>query len=248
MKIEKLNDHQIRCTLTKEDLAARHINLSELAYGTEKTKALFQDMMTQAAVDFGFEAEDIPLMIEAIPLSPEKIVLIITKVDSPEELDTRFSNFTHFDESTESMDADGPEDVLTHTEDVAADLADLLDKLKQDVSKDAKEKKPDADEPLAQNQIRRFSFSHIDEGIEAARAIVSHFQGPSTLYKDTRTNEYQLMIAQGLHSHNDFNRITHLMASYLKKKNCTPATVAFYREHGQLIISDNALDVLAKIE
>ena len=30
MKIEKVNDHQIRCTLTREDLADRELKLSEL--------------------------------------------------------------------------------------------------------------------------------------------------------------------------------------------------------------------------
>lgn len=60
MKIEKLNENQIRCTLTHADLAARHLKLSELAYGTEKAKSLFRDMMQQASFDFGFEAENIP--------------------------------------------------------------------------------------------------------------------------------------------------------------------------------------------
>ena len=106
MKIEKLNDNQIRCTLTKDDLATRQIKLSELAYGTEKTKALFRDMMQQASVDFGFEADNIPLMIEAIPLPNECIVLIITKVEDPEELDARFAKFApgednHFEEFSE---------------------------------------------------------------------------------------------------------------------------------------------------
>ena len=45
MKIEKVNDHQIRCTLTKADLADRELKISELAYGTEKAKSLFRDMM-----------------------------------------------------------------------------------------------------------------------------------------------------------------------------------------------------------
>ncbi len=45
MKIEKVSDNQIRCTLTREDLAERQIKLSELAYGTEKAKLLFRDMM-----------------------------------------------------------------------------------------------------------------------------------------------------------------------------------------------------------
>ena len=50
-------------------------------------------MMQQAAQEFGFEAENMPLMIEAIPSSSDSIVLIITKVEDPEELDTRFSKF-----------------------------------------------------------------------------------------------------------------------------------------------------------
>ena len=99
MKIEKLNDNQIRCTLTRADLAERHLKVSELAYGTEKAKALFRDMMQQASFDFGFDAEDIPLMIEAIPASSDSLVLIITKVEDPEELDTRFSRFTSPSES-----------------------------------------------------------------------------------------------------------------------------------------------------
>ena len=36
MKIEKINENQIRCTLTKEDLDSHQIRISELAYGTEK--------------------------------------------------------------------------------------------------------------------------------------------------------------------------------------------------------------------
>ena len=35
MKIEKVNDNQIRCTLTRQDLADRQIKLSELAYGSD---------------------------------------------------------------------------------------------------------------------------------------------------------------------------------------------------------------------
>lgn len=89
----KSNDNQIRCTLTREDLVERQIKLSELAYGTEKAKMLFRDMMQQAAYEFGFEADDIPLMIEAIPLSADTIILVITKVEYPEELDTRFPSF-----------------------------------------------------------------------------------------------------------------------------------------------------------
>ena len=93
MKIEKINDNQIRCTLNSSDLTDRHLNLGELAYGSTKARNLFREMMQQAFNDFGFEAEDNPLMVEAIPLSSDSIMLIITKVEDPEELDTRFAKF-----------------------------------------------------------------------------------------------------------------------------------------------------------
>ena len=89
MKIEKINDNQIRCTLTRDDLAQRQLKLSELAYGSEKAKSLFREMMQQAASEFGFESDNLPLMIEAIPTAGDSIVLNITKVDDPDELDTR---------------------------------------------------------------------------------------------------------------------------------------------------------------
>ena len=34
MKIEKINDSQIRCTLNTDDLIDRELKISELAYGT----------------------------------------------------------------------------------------------------------------------------------------------------------------------------------------------------------------------
>lgn len=106
MKIERLNENQIRCTLNKSDLASRQLKINELAYGSDKAKELFRDMMQQASYELGFEAEDTPLMIEAIPVSSECIVLIVTKVDNPEELDTRFSRFSPSDSDDDNFDFD----------------------------------------------------------------------------------------------------------------------------------------------
>ena len=62
---EEEAEEQERMQEEEEDLAERQIKLSELAYGTEKAKMLFRDMMQQASFDFGFETDDLPLMIEA---------------------------------------------------------------------------------------------------------------------------------------------------------------------------------------
>lgn len=118
MKLEKLNDNQIRCTLNKSDLEKRELRLSELAYGSAKARALFRDMIQQASIELGFEAENIPLMIEAIPISNDCLVLVVTKVEDPDELDTRFSRFSSpfDDEEFEDEYSDDFENSLSDSE------------------------------------------------------------------------------------------------------------------------------------
>ena len=47
-------------------------------------------------------------MIEAIPVSADSIILIISKEDDPEELDTRFSRFTPFGNALTAVSEDAP--------------------------------------------------------------------------------------------------------------------------------------------
>ncbi len=90
MKIEKINDRQIRCVLTKADLDDRKMRFSELVCGGEKARGLFRDMMIQASREFGFNFNNNPLMVEAVTAGKDQLVLIITRVDDPGEIDSRF--------------------------------------------------------------------------------------------------------------------------------------------------------------
>ena len=161
MKIEKVNENQIRCTLTREDLASRELKISELAYGTEKAKSLFRDMMQQANFEFGFEAEDIPLMIEAIPLNADCIVLIITKVEDPDELDTRFSRFAP--SVTEESDEDSDEST-------ADEVLDLFRRIQSEDNTASAPEAPSASAPEESDSVRSrlFRMESLKQVINAA--------------------------------------------------------------------------------
>ena len=150
--------------MTHADLAARHLKLSELAYGTEKAKSLFRDMMQQASFDFGFEAEDLPLMIEAIPSSGDSIVLIITKVEDPRNWiqDSRNLHKAWILEPS-------PTEQLEKLEG-AEDFLNLLNKVKE-AAADIKPASKPQEEPAPLN-VRLFSFNHIDLVIQAAHLLL----------------------------------------------------------------------------
>lgn len=238
MKIEKLNDNQIRCTLTHADLAARHLKLSELAYGTEKAKSLFRDMMQQASFDFGFEADDIPLMIEAIPSSAGSIVLIITKVEDPEELDTRFSKFT----STSEGDSVFPEPL--NKLEGADEFLNLLNKVKEAAASTAPTAKPAAPAPIT---VKLYSFDNIDLVILASQLIAPVFQGGNTLYRDPASQMYILALTPAEQAANEFNKVCNMLSEYGSSEKCCASVLAFLEEHCETVIPTDAVQKLANI-
>ena len=245
MKIEKVNDNQIRCTLTREDLASRELKISELAYGTEKAKNLFRDMMQQANYEFGFEAEDIPLMIEAIPLNAECIVLIITKVEDPEELDTRFARFAP------SVTEDAEDEEAYDTEDAPEEIADLFRRL-QDKNKVATEAPvPVSSVPASTetdvNRIRMFQLDSLSQVLSAAAVTGYSYTGLSTLYKDEQSGKYLLVLTQGQAERAEFDRTCNIISEYGSVRRSQATSNTFLQEHYEAIASDNALQVLGNI-
>lgn len=236
MKIEKVNENQIRCTLTREDLASRELKVSELAYGTEKAKNLFRDMMRQANYEFGFEAEDIPLMIEAIPLNAECIVLIITKVEDPEELDTRFSRFAP--SVTEDLD-DTDSDVSDNSPEEVFDLF-------RQIQTQAQEEPPsESDNSQAVSERSRlFMMDSLQQVINAASVIAGHYRGLSRLYKDERTGRYLLLLTQGVQDSADFDRTCNIISEYGAIQRTAAASGTFLAEHCEALIADDAVQAL----
>ncbi len=242
MKIEKVNENQIRCTLTREDLVSRELKISELAYGTEKAKNLFRDMMQQANFEFGFEAEDIPLMIEAIPLNAECIVLIITKVEDPEELDTRFSRFAPsvteddgYDDEDDFTDDEGHQEML--------DLFRRLQETRADASVTAVSPQENDEEEKLRTRI--FSLDSLQQVMSVAAVVGTRFQGQSALYKDGNTQKYLLVLIQGDSTRDDFDRISNMISEYGSLQRTMPASRTFLEEHCEALIAENALKVLS---
>jgi len=240
MKIEKLNDNQIRCTLTRADLADRQLKLSELVCGSEKAKSLFQDMMKQAASEFGFEAEDMPLMIEAVPTSPDSIVLIITKVDNPEELDSRFSKL-----GTPLHELDNKKHSIQDKLEGADDILELINKVKEAVAKPPKAK--EIKKAIAKDsKIRLFSFSSLDSVINACRLLRPIYHGSNTLYKDAQDHVYILAITQSDHTQSEFHKINNMLSEFGSAEKSTGVMLAFLEEHCDIIVPADAVQQLGE--
>ena len=284
MKLEKISDNQIRCTLSKEDLTQRQIHLSELAYGSEKAKELFRDMMQQASIELGFEADNIPLMIEAIPISSDCLVLLVTKVEDPDELDTRFSRFSKinmddsFDEDFSDIDDNDFEEIdflddedddmldepLPFTPTAELENSDSSDSAKErsaidealdliapftqaiaQAKKEALKKKKESTSPTQDCQY--YSFRNFTQAAQLGSFLSPFFNGESSLYKDTASNNYYMILRRADSETDTFHRACNIAADFGVRISASYATPAYFKEHFQTILSENAIEMLCEL-
>ena len=243
MKIERINDNQIRCTLTSFDLSVRNLNLGELAYGSEKARGLFREMIQKASNEVGFDAEDIPLMVEAIPLSNESVMLVITKIEDPEELDTRFSKFSPFSEDTSDTLSHLANELLEGAEGLNKLLGEHLSSLLSDNTLSDETSESQNNSP----SVRIYSFDGLDSISEAARAAGSIYDGINTLYKKPDSSQYYLVLRNENCDSLAFSRICNILAEYGTKIRHEYASEAYYTEHYEIICKDHALQVFSTI-
>ncbi len=275
MKLERLSENQIRCTLYKSDLADKEIHLTELAYGTEKAKALFRELMQQASSELGFDVDNVPLMIEAIPVSPECLILVITKVDDPEELDTRFSRFTRpsdmeDEEDEDGEDADGGLGLVDEDEDeqmlaednpvngllkaiggLAEDLSGLVSgKGLKPVAPNASDRRTEIRQDVQEQEpevFRIYVFKNLDQVIVSAKLVKDIYKSENSLYKNPRDSRFYLYMTKNQNTENEFVKTCNLLGEYSNRVRTTYATPSHMREHYKLILDANALQTLAKL-
>lgn len=256
MKIEKINDNQIRFILTREDLEQRQINPAELAYGTDKARSLFQDMLREAASRYGFDVTNVPILVEAVPMSGDNLVLIVTKSENPEELDTRYATFAP------SVDSSGKD-----SDDRSGSTLDqLIESIRRSSSSAALSQESDADRKPTRNsngqrreeylKLREYILMHrlyvfdtMDSAIHAAVHVRGQFTGSSTLLQDPVSHRYYLFLT--MKNMEEVSSMQSVLAAVSEYGTMEPASYAREQqlaEHYRTLISGNALQVLADLQ
>lgn len=262
MKIERLSENQIRCTLYKSDLAEKELLLTELAYGTDKAKELFRELMQQASDELGFEVDNVPLMIEAIPVSQECLILVITKVEDPEELDTRFSRFTKpaLDDLDDESDTDEEDDSYSEsarakaaTDGLMEALGGLVDGISNALGagrmkNPARQKQEKAQEQVSSGErFRIYAFRSLDQVILSANLVKNIYKSENSLYKNPVDSHFYLYMTKDKNTDGEFTRTCNIIGEHSNRVKATYATPNHMEEHFKLIIDANALQTLSEI-
>ena len=103
MRMERINEHQVRCVVTSQDLKSHQISPADLKYGSKEMQELFREMLKNASEQYHFNEDGLPVMIEAIPFNQNELLIIISAVENAEELDPHFARFRDTEGKTEPL-------------------------------------------------------------------------------------------------------------------------------------------------
>lgn len=226
MKIERINDSQMKFMLTKTDLDRRSLDVADLAYGSTKTQELFQDIIDTACKEFSFNTEDTPLMIDAVPTSKTSIMIILTKVSNPVTYQESDNGFRKLGDNSDFLPlAPKP-----------------IEGLKDVKEQDRKNKR------ILKNSNNRnmiFSFNSFNELNRIVSSVESKFV-ESSLYK--YNGKYVLNVTVKKENFDRIQYIEHVLNEYGERVNGVENLVSAYiKENGELLIKKNAIDVISRI-
>ena len=262
MKLERLSENKIRCTLNTADLKDKQIMLSELAYGSDKARELFAEMMEKASEELGFEVDNNPLMIEAIPVSKDCLILIVTKVEDPDELDTRFSSFTNPPIGSDDDDDDEeegfgvlPPEIGSHLRSLIGDALDAIASLASDQNQDtavpvekisSSKKKQSQTEKVESDNFAIYCFKELDAVINASILTRRMFTGGSLLYKHPTSDKY-FMVLEYKEKDEKLANVISIFNEYGEHIKSAYATPYYFKEHYISMIKKDAVETLATL-
>lgn len=215
MRIEKINENQLKVILNHSDLAERNIDLIELVSGSDKTHSFIMEMMEIALSEYDFKPANAPIIVEAAPLSVDSFMLIITKVSG---------------DAADAKRAGGGETRI--------DIISEISKYVQSKKQFTKPQKPY--QPAKQPERHTiFFFNGLDDAIKACSRLRGVFEGKSLLAKlDGRY--YLFLHNTQISARPQIARLDACLSEYGAKFRANLLFEHYLREHGEVIISEYA--------
>ncbi len=245
MRFELVSENKIKIEISKEDLIEYDMKIVELAYGSDKAKEFFHEVMEKAYEELGFNVNNIPILVEAIPVSLEEICIYVTKVTDPNELENRISNMPN-ENIIEKKSVDF--DVLRKKLELAKE--NIINEISSNVS-NKKDVEIKEFEPTVLKRVKPmasiiiFSFKTIDDATFASKRIPEDLLCKSSLILNDE--KFYLTLESVKNSQNEFENVETFLYEYGEKHISTIESKHYLVEHGELIIKKDAIQILSNL-
>ena len=234
MKIERLNENQLRFTVWSKDLPDEDFTIADLAGQTEKAEELIKYMMNKAKEEFGFITEEKPIVVEAIPVNKDCIVFLVTKVEG-EEQDEKFGYIEKLKHQAMEMAKSLKDGTIELTDDDEAD--DSIGGVNQ----------PSDEKTGKLLPYMIYKSKDMENFITVARMVCSFYDSDNTLYKQESDINYYLVVTHNRNTDKEFEYLCETLREFTEPYKFTYTTKYYFEEHYKTIIEKTALQTLSEL-
>ena len=224
MKIEKINDNQIRFIFMPQDLADRNIDINDfVAHPPNGSHGLFQEITGILQSDYGFAPIGTPLMFEAT-MSNDSLCVTVTRMN-PDAMGG-FQNMLGG-----MMSQINPQMLAGHNGFVQTHIPNAQQPQANPKKKAAKSLPP--------RDYILYSFDNLDILAMVASRIGSNFLGGSHVYKIE--GKYHMLLQITGMSDIMIRKLEGLLCEFGKRELSGPIARNKMLEHGEVIIAEDAV-------
>ncbi len=249
MRFEKINENKLKIELTKEDLIAHNIKISDIAFGSDNSRKLLHDIMAQAFEELDFEPDNLTLLIESVPTSGFSINIFFTKIQDENELEENLGKVAKQNEKN----VDGLSLLEKFTNEFEQAIKNKFGE--KEITDNSKEKevvnnKEDINKNQPQKSILEkteiiYKFSTLDDVIDLSHVLQECYTGKSVLYKHDELF-YLLLNAKG-YDKSDVVKLRLTLDEFGDFVSTHKVAQGFLNEHGLVILKNDVFRKLGKV-
>ncbi len=251
MRFENINENKLKIELTKEDLIAHNIKISDIAFGSDNSRKLLHEIMAQAFEELDFEPDNLPLVIEAVPTSGFSINIFITKIQDENELEENLGKVAKQNEKNleglnllEKFTNEFEQAVKNRVSD-----KDTVDNSKQkEVTNNKEEGTKSANfqqKSILEKTEIIYKFSSLDDVIDLSHVLKDCYTGKSVLYK--HEDIYYLLLNAKGYEKSDVVKLRLTLDEFGDFVSTHKVAQGFLNEHGMIILKSDVLKKLGKV-
>ena len=232
MKIERINDNQIRFVFQAQDLAARDISINDiLTRSSDKAQGLFQEITAILNNEYAFSTVGMPLAFEAT-MSHDVLSILVTRMDmnGGDGLQGMMGNFMSQFSKGMSGETGMP---MPHN---------MSPNGVPPIQNNSKNPQVQAQSPMPESGYALFSFENLDTLTAAVARINTGYKGKSHVYK--MNNRYYLLLQNTGKAEHSTKKLEGLLLEFGQREISGAMAYSQMLEHGEIIIAENAISKL----
>ena len=141
------------------------------------------------------------------------------------------------DASTSSKERSAIDDAL----DLIAPFTQAIAQAKKEAMRKKKENRSSVQD------CQYYSFQNFSQAAQLGAFLAPFFEGESSLYKDSFSNNYYMILRKTQSENDTFHRACNIAADFGVRISASYATPAYFREHFETILEENAVEMLGEL-